>query len=82
MANLIANLLSTVSPMSQAMQKVGGVAQAMQSGNPMGALVGQNNPQMKQVMDYPKQAFYSLAKQKGIDPETFLNQVRGMMNRR
>lgn len=61
----------------------------MQSGNPMGALVGQNNPQMKQVMDYvqscggdPKQAFYSLAKQKGIDPETFLNQVRGMMNRR
>lgn len=42
----------------------------------------QNNPQMKQVMEYinqnggdPKTAFYKLAKEKGVDPEEILKQV-------
>ena len=41
-----------------------------------------NNPQIKQVMDYirqngndPKQAFYNLAKEKGVDPNEVLKQV-------
>lgn len=86
MANLIPSLLDKVSPMGRAMQQTAGMAQAMQSGNPMGALLSQSNPQMKQVMDYikstggdPKSAFYMLAKQKGVDPEPFLQRVRGMM---
>ena len=60
----------------------------MQSGNPMGALMSQDNPQLKEVMNYikstgmdAKSAFYMLAKQKGIEPESFLQQVRSMMNR-
>lgn len=43
----------------------------------------QTNPQMKQAMDYinanggdPKQAFYKLADEKGVDPEQFLNSIR------
>ena len=41
---------------------------------------------MQQVMDYinqhggnPEQVFYQLAKERGVDPEQILNQVRGMM---
>ena len=43
----------------------------------------QNNPQLKQAIDYvnqnggdPKQAFYKLAKEKGVDPQTILNQLK------
>ena len=43
----------------------------------------QNNPRMKQVMDYvnanggdAKTAFYKLAKERGIDPEEVLSQLR------
>lgn len=42
-----------------------------------------NNPQMQNVMQYvnqhggdPRQAFYSLAKEKGVDP----NQILGMLS--
>ena len=40
------------------------------------------NPQMKQAMDYvnanggnPKDAFYNLAKEKGVDPDEFLKSL-------
>ena len=43
----------------------------------------QNNPQYKQVMDYvnqnggdPQKAFYAMAKEKGVNPEDILNQLR------
>ena len=43
----------------------------------------QNNPQLKQAIDYvkanggdPKEAFYKLAKEKGVDPQTILNQLK------
>ena len=42
-----------------------------------------NNPQLQQVMNYVQQnggdakaAFYNLAKEKGIDPNTILSQLR------
>lgn len=42
-----------------------------------------NNPQYQQVMEYvnqnggnPKDAFYKLAKEKGVDPEEILKQLR------
>ena len=42
----------------------------------------QNNPVLKQAIEYvnanggnPKEAFYKLAKEKGVDPQTVLNQV-------
>ena len=53
----------------------------------MGMLMGQNNPQMKQVMDYiqscggdAKQAFFNLAKQKGVDPNAIIGQAKSMLN--
>ena len=43
----------------------------------------QNNPGMKQVIDYvnanggdPKEAFYKLAKERGIDPDSILNSLK------
>lgn len=43
----------------------------------------QNNPQMQQVMQVinqhggnAKEAFYSMAQQKGVDPNTILNQLK------
>lgn len=45
-----------------------------------------NNPQLQQVMSMvkaskmtPKEYFYSLAKQRGIDPQQVLNQVQSML---
>ena len=43
----------------------------------------QNNPGMKQAIDYvnanggnPKDAFYKLAKERGVDPDSILNSLK------
>ena len=43
----------------------------------------QNNPNMKKAIDYvnenggnPKDAFYKLAKERGIDPDSILNSLK------
>ena len=42
----------------------------------------QNNPNLKPIMDLvknganPKDLFYNLARQKGVDPESILSQLR------
>lgn len=55
------------------------------SQNPQMALqqIMQNNPAMKQTIDYvnanggnPKEAFYKLAEEKGINPDSVLNSLR------
>ena len=45
-----------------------------------------NNPQMKPVMDAiqaaggdPKKAFYTMAEQKGVDPQEILNMMNGQI---
>lgn len=45
--------------------------------------MAQNNPNMKQAIDYinsnggnPKDAFYKLAKERGVDPESILNSLK------
>ena len=54
----------------------------MVKGNPQGVLnqLMQNNPQVRQVMALangdPKTAFYSLAKQNGVDPNSILNMLK------
>ena len=47
------------------------------------SLILKNNPQLKQAIEYvnqnggnPKDAFYKLAKEKGVDPQTILNQLK------
>lgn len=55
--------------------------------NPMNMIdsLAQNNPVMKNVSDAiksangnPKDAFYQMAKQKGVDPNQILNMMKGM----
>ena len=55
------------------------------SQNPQAALQSlmENNPNMKQAIDYvnanggdPKDAFYKMAKEKGVDPQTILNSLK------
>lgn len=55
------------------------------SSNPQMMLMqlAQSNPQMKQAIEYigqnggnAKEAFYALAKQKGVNPDTILNMFR------
>ena len=55
------------------------------AGNPQAMLQNMmsSNPQMKQVMDLvnqsggdPREAFYNLAKQKGVNPEEILNLLK------
>lgn len=55
------------------------------SNNPRAAIenFAQTNPQMKQALDYIKEsggngkdAFYKLAKEKGIDPDTVLGMFK------
>lgn len=57
------------------------VSQIKNMGNPQSYL--QNMPQYKQAMDYinenggdPKTAFYKLAKESGVDPNTILSQLQ------
>lgn len=61
--------------MRQGIQRVKGLMQ-MASGNPMA------NPQLAQVMQMcqgqnPEQVFYAMCKQRGIDPQAFLRELRG-----
>ena len=70
----------TVSPQIRQMM------QMVRSASNPGAMITQlmqNNPQMRQVMDLvkasgndPKAAFYRLAEQKGIDPNSILEQLK------
>ena len=55
------------------------------SSNPQGLLASMmnSNPRMKQVMDYvnanggdAQAAFYKMAKERGVDPEEILSQLR------
>ena len=57
----------------------------MAKGNPQGVLsqLMQNNPQMRNVMDYirqngndPKKAFYQMAQQKGVNPDDILSMLK------
>lgn len=63
------------------------MAQAMQSQNPA-AIIAQTDPRMEKVMTYikqmggdPGQAFYALAKQKGVDPNEVLSMVRSLISK-
>ena len=55
------------------------------AGNPQAMMtqLAQNNPQMKQALDFinqhggdPQKAFYALAQQKGVDPQQILDMLK------
>ena len=75
MANPISGLLDGLNPMTNMMR-------AMQSGNPLD-MISQSDPRMQQVNEFiskcggdPQQAFYQLARERGVDPAGILNQVK------
>ncbi len=64
--------------MRQGIQQVKGLMQ-MANGNPMALM--QNNPQLAQVMQMcqgqnPQQVFVAMCKQRGIDPDAFMNELK------
>ena len=71
--------MPNLAPIKQMMQMVRGAQ------NPQAMLqtLAQQNPQLQQVMTVvqqaggdPQRAFYALAQQKGIDPNTILNALK------
>ena len=73
-------------PQNDNVQSLRQIANAVRnSRNPQMMLMqlAQSNPQMKQAIEYigqnggnAKEAFYALAKQKGVNPDTILNMFR------
>ena len=73
-------------PQNDNVQSLRQMANAVRnSQNPQMMLMqlAQSNPQMKQAIEYigqnggnAKEAFYALAKQKGVNPDTILNMFR------
>lgn len=64
--------------MAQNIQQVKGLMR-MANGNPM--LLAQQNPAFAQVMNMckgqnPEQLFYDMCRQKGIDPNAIINELR------
>lgn len=64
--------------MKQGIQQVKNLMR-MANGNPMSIM--QQNPQLAQVMQMcqgqnPQQVFLELCKQRGVDPNAFLNELR------
>lgn len=88
MGNIISDLLAKAGPVGQMFQQATGIAQALQTGNPVG-LLSQMDPRMQKVFDYIQQhggneetAFYALAKEKGADPTPYLEQAKSIVNGR
>ena len=59
------------------------LARAAKNPEMMFKQMASQNPQFKQAMDYisenggdPQNAFYKLAKEKGVDPETIINYLK------
>lgn len=82
MNSLYQQLSSQSAPMNSIRQMMNAVKTASDPTAAMQTLINQN-PQMRQVMQIiqqnggdPKAAFYSVAKQKGIDPEQVLAMLR------
>lgn len=82
MNSLYQQLNKQSAPMNSIKQMMDMVKTASDPNAAMQALINQN-PQMRQVMQViqqnggdPKAAFYSVAKQRGIDPEQVLSMLR------
>lgn len=70
-------------PMMQNIRQMVGMIRNAQNPQAMMNQLVTGNPNMKQAMDIinqyggdPKKAFYSLAEQKGIDPQEILNMMK------
>ena len=87
MINPFMDLLGgTQNPAMQGFNQMAGLVRASQHPQETINQMVQSNPQMQQVMQYVQQnggdaraAFFALARQKGVDPNAIIQQVRGMI---
>ena len=86
MANPIMALLGKINPAMQAIAQMFGIVKTAKDPQAMINQLSQNDPRMQEVLNVVQQnggnakgLFYSLAKQRGVDPEMVLQQVRSMM---
>ena len=86
MGNPILDMMTRTNTAMESFGKMVGTVQAAK--NPMGAIsqMAMNNPQMQQVMQVvqqnggnAQQAFYNMCRQRGVDPNTIISQVQGLM---
>lgn len=87
MSNPILNLLGQANPITQ---NLGQVIQTLKAvSNPLAALqnMAYNDPRMQNVLNVinqnggdPKRAFYAMAQQQGVDPNTVLQQAQQFGN--
>ena len=81
---MINPLLNNVpNPMMQNLMNLKKMVQGAKNPQAMLNQMMQNNPQIKQAMDYinsnggnAKDAFYKLAKEKGVNPDEIINQLK------
>lgn len=73
MANPLLQMLQVAQP------NISSIVQAYKTMQNPNAMI-QNNPQLQSILSLyngnAQQAFYALCKQKGIDPQTILNQLK------
>ena len=75
--------IARANPMMQKIKQMMGMIGGAQDPQAMINQLMINNPQMKQAMEIinqaggdPKKAFYSLAEQKGVNPDDIINLIR------
>ena len=85
MDNPILSLLGRTNPVMGMLSQMIGMVKAAKDPSTAINQMAMNNPQMQQVMQYinqnggdPRQAFYNLAQQKGVDPNYILNQLQNL----
>ena len=86
MGNPIMDVFGKTNPFMQMISQMFGIFQAAKDPQATLQQMSQNDSRMKQVQDVinqnggdAKAAFYNLARQKGVDPDTFIQQMQGMM---
>lgn len=87
MNNPILNGLSNQMPMMQNVKQLKNLMQAAKNPQALLSQMMQNNPQYSQIINYinqnggnPEKAFYKMAKEKGIDPDSFLKELKSNWN--
>lgn len=75
--------LARTNPQMQSIKNLMGMVRNASDPQAMLNQLSQNNPQLKQAMDVirqcgndPQKAFYTLAQQKGIDPQAVLESLK------
>lgn len=81
MPNVLNHNIQTIPPQIQQVKQLMSMVNNASNPQQMIQQLAKNDPQLNQVMQMcksgnPKDIFYALCKQKGVDPNSILNQLR------